>query len=71
MRASFQRYLVCLRNHIELLFYILSRLAQDQLVYVRDTALATSTTVEVDEKDLADRAKQIDRCTFSLNAVYE
>jgi len=71
MRASFQRYLVCLRNHIELLFYILSQLAQDQLVYVRDTARATSTTVEVDEKDLADRAKQIDRFTFSSNAVYE
>ncbi|XP_019880539.1 DNA replication licensing factor Mcm2 [Aethina tumida] len=60
MRQVFQRYLLFKKDHSELLFYILRQLAQDQLTFQRGTNELEALSIEIDEKDLADKAKQID-----------
>ncbi|CAG9832644.1 unnamed protein product [Diabrotica balteata] len=60
MRQVFQRYLLFKKDHSELLFYILRQLAQDQLTFQRNTTEMEALTIEIDEKDLMDKAKQID-----------
>ncbi|CAH1102373.1 unnamed protein product [Psylliodes chrysocephalus] len=60
MRQVFQRYLMFKKDHSELLFYILRQLAQDQLTFQRNTTEMEALTIEIDEKDLMDKAKQID-----------
>ncbi|CAG9822909.1 unnamed protein product, partial [Phaedon cochleariae] len=60
MRQVFQRYLLFKKDHSELLFYILRQLAQDQLTFQRSTTEMEALSIEVDEKDLIDKAKQID-----------
>ncbi|KAJ8968837.1 hypothetical protein NQ317_005305 [Molorchus minor] len=60
MRQVFQRYLLFKKDHSELLFYILRQLAQDQLTFQRSTSEMEAVTIEIDEKDLLDKAKQID-----------
>lgn len=60
MRQIFQRYLLFKKDHAELLFYILRQLAQDQLTFMRGTNGTEALTIEIDEKDLKDKAKQID-----------
>ncbi|KAL1488417.1 hypothetical protein ABEB36_014890 [Hypothenemus hampei] len=60
MRQAFQRYLSFKKDHSELLFYILRQLTQDQLTFQRATNAMEALTIEIDEKDLMDKAKQID-----------
>ncbi|KAJ8919037.1 hypothetical protein NQ315_016943 [Exocentrus adspersus] len=60
MRQIFQRYLLFKKDHSELLFYILRQLAQDQLTFQRSTSEMEALTIEIDEKDLLDKAKQLD-----------
>ncbi|KAJ8957469.1 hypothetical protein NQ314_006546 [Rhamnusium bicolor] len=60
MRQVFHRYLLFKKDHSELLFYILRQLAQDQLTFQRSTSDIEAFTIEIDEKDLIDKAKQID-----------
>lgn len=60
MRQVFQRYLLFKKDHSELLFYILRQLAQDQLTFLRGTNASEALTIEIDEKDLKDKAKQLD-----------
>lgn len=59
MKQVFQRYLLFKKDHSELLFYILRQLAQDQLTFNRGTNIMETLTIEIDEKDLLEKAKQI------------
>nr|CAI5822271.1 unnamed protein product [Callosobruchus analis] len=59
MRQVFQRYLTFKKDHSELLFYVLRQLAQDQLVFQRSTSEMETLTIEIDEKDLIDKAEQL------------
>lgn len=69
MRSVFQKYLTFQKDHTELLFFILRQLALDQLTYIRCKEGATTSSVEIMESDLAERAKQIN--IHSLKAFYE
>ncbi|CAG9856459.1 unnamed protein product [Phyllotreta striolata] len=69
MRQVFQKYLIFKKDHSELLFYILRQLAQDQLAFQRNTREMEMLTIEIDEKDLADKAKQID--IYDLKPFYK
>lgn len=60
MRATFQKYLAFQKDNSELLFFILRQLTLDQLAYMRCKDGPNVTTVEVMERDLTERAKQID-----------
>lgn len=60
MRQVFQKYLAFKKDHSELLFYILRQLVQDQFTFQRATNEMETLTIEIDEKDLIDKAKQID-----------
>lgn len=59
MRQVFQRYLLFKKDHSELLFYILRQLAQDQLTFQRGTNELEALSIEIDEKDLADKVRFI------------
>ncbi|KAF0294254.1 DNA replication licensing factor mcm2 [Amphibalanus amphitrite] len=59
MRRNFSRYLAFKRDNNELLLFILRQLIHDQAVYQRNRYGTEQETVEVSEKDLADRARQI------------
>ncbi|KAF2893898.1 hypothetical protein ILUMI_12275 [Ignelater luminosus] len=60
MRQVFRRYLLFKKDHSELLFYILRQLSQDQLTFLRGTNASEALVIEIDEKDLIDKAKQLD-----------
>ncbi|XP_050308294.1 DNA replication licensing factor Mcm2 [Anthonomus grandis grandis] len=60
MKQVFRKYLSFKKDHSELLFYILRQLAQDQLTFQKATNEMEAMTIEIDEKDLMDKAKQID-----------
>ncbi|CAH1126119.1 unnamed protein product [Ceutorhynchus assimilis] len=60
MRKVFQKYLSFKKDHSELLYYILRQLSQDQLTFQKHTNEMEALIIEIDEKDLIDRAKQID-----------
>ncbi|KAK5650844.1 hypothetical protein RI129_001873 [Pyrocoelia pectoralis] len=60
MRQTFHRYLGFKKDHGELLLYILKQLMQDQRAFLSGTNAARSETIEIDEKDLMDKAKQLD-----------
>ncbi|XP_018570583.1 DNA replication licensing factor Mcm2 [Anoplophora glabripennis] len=60
MKQVFRQYLTFKKDHSELLLYILRQLAQDQLSFQRSTSEMEALTIEIDEKDLLDKAKQID-----------
>ncbi|ENN76347.1 DNA replication licensing factor Mcm2 [Dendroctonus ponderosae] len=60
MKQAFQRYLSFKKDHSELLFYILRQLVRDQLTFQRATNESEAMAVEIDEKDLFDKAKQIE-----------
>lgn len=72
MRQMFQRHLTYKQDHSELLFYILRQLTHDQLTYQRRSQTETDDiqqlVIEIDEKDLLDRAKQLD--IYDLNPFY-
>lgn len=59
MQMTFQKYLSFQKDHSELLFFILRQLTLDQLRYLRMKKGPKTTHVEVLEKDLMERAKQI------------
>jgi len=59
MRRNFSRYLAFKRDNNELLLFILRQLIHDQASYQRNRYGTDQDTVEISEKDLADRARQI------------
>jgi DNA replication licensing factor MCM2 len=69
MQVTFQKYLSFQKDYSELLFFILRQLTLDQLAYIRYKKGPSATHVEVLEKDLLDRAKQID--IHNLTKFYE
>ncbi|RUS83603.1 hypothetical protein EGW08_008622 [Elysia chlorotica] len=69
MRRTFGRYLSFRKDNNELLLFILKQMAQDQMTYQRNRFSADLEQVEVSEKDLADRARQIN--IHSLTAFYD
>lgn len=69
MRTTFAKYLNFQKDNSELLFFILRQLTLDQLVYIRCKEGPNVTHVEVMERDLMERAKQIE--IFNLKPFYE
>jgi DNA replication licensing factor MCM2 len=59
MRKAFGRYLTYRRDNDELLLFIIKELVQEQLLYQRSRFGGELDTVEVQESDFTDRAKQI------------
>ncbi|KAJ3619389.1 hypothetical protein MTP99_005074 [Tenebrio molitor] len=74
MRQTFQQYLLFKKDHSELLFYILRQLSQDQLAFLRGTNESQALVIEIDEKDLKDKAKQLnihDLKPFYQSRIFE
>lgn len=69
MRTTFQKYLAFQKDHSELLFFILRQLTLDQLAYIRCKDGPSATNVEIMERDLIERAKQLD--ITNLKPFYE
>ncbi|KAK1126342.1 MCM DNA helicase complex subunit [Melipona bicolor] len=69
MRQTFQKYLSYKKDHSELLYYILRQLTLDTLAFQKAIRGSRITTIEISEKDLLDRAKQID--IYNLHSFYE
>ncbi|XP_043654199.1 DNA replication licensing factor Mcm2 [Drosophila teissieri] len=69
MRSTFQKYLSFQKDHSELLFFILRQLTLDQLAYIRCKDGPGATHVEIMERDLIERAKQLD--IVNLKPFYE
>lgn len=70
MRQTFQKYLSYKKDHSELLYYILRQITLDTLTFKKASQRGGPvTTVEISEKDLLDRAKQID--IHNLHPFYE
>jgi DNA replication licensing factor MCM2 len=65
MQVTFQKYLSFQKDNSELLFFILRQLTLDQLSYLRFKNGPKATHVEILEKDLLERAKQINVHTLS------
>jgi len=59
MSKTFSRYLAFRRDNNELLLFVLKQLAQDQMTFQRNRYGGELETVEISEKDLADKARQI------------
>lgn len=59
MQVTFQKYLSFQKDSSELLFFILRQLTLDQLAFIRIKNGPKATHVEIMEKDLIERAKQI------------
>ncbi|KAG8036924.1 hypothetical protein G9C98_004246 [Cotesia typhae] len=60
MRHTFQKYLMYKKDHSELLYYILRQITLDTLAFHKALHGSRVMTIEVSEKDLLDKAKQID-----------
>ncbi|XP_015117637.1 DNA replication licensing factor Mcm2 [Diachasma alloeum] len=69
MRQTFQKYLTFKKDHSELLYYILRQITLDTLAFQKAVRGTRVTTIEVPEKDLADKAKRID--IHNLQPFYE
>ncbi|XP_033335181.2 DNA replication licensing factor Mcm2 [Megalopta genalis] len=69
MRQTFQKYLSYKKDHSELLYYILRQITLDTLAFQRALHGNRITTIEVSERDLLERAKQID--IHNLHPFYE
>lgn len=54
---TFSRYLAYRRDNNELLLFILKQLAQDQMMFHTNRYSAQLDTVEISEKDLADKVR--------------
>jgi len=59
MRKTFSRYLSFKRDNNELLLFVLKQLAQDQCSFQRNRYGVEQDIIEVAEKDLSDKARQI------------
>merc|ERR1711894_628560 len=69
MKKTFSRYLAFRRDNNELLLFVLKQLAQDQMTFQRNRYGGEMETLEVSEKDLADKARQIN--IHNLSAFFE
>ncbi|KAJ7316905.1 hypothetical protein JRQ81_003067 [Phrynocephalus forsythii] len=69
MRKTFARYLAFRRDNNELLLFILKQLVSEQVMYQRNRYGAQQDTIEVPEKDLVDKARQIN--IHNLSAFYD
>ncbi|KPJ18533.1 DNA replication licensing factor Mcm2 [Papilio machaon] len=69
MRQTFQKYLSYKKDHSELLYYILRQLTMDQLAYMRGLHNHSQSTIEISERDLTERARQIN--ITDLKPFYE
>uniref|UniRef100_A0A8C9REI9 DNA replication licensing factor MCM2 n=1 Tax=Scleropages formosus TaxID=113540 RepID=A0A8C9REI9_SCLFO len=69
MRKTFARYLAFRRDNNELLLFILKQLVAEQVTYQRNRYGAQQDTIEVPEKDLVDKARQIN--IHNLSAFYD
>jgi len=59
MRKNFSRYLSYKRDNNELLLFILRQLSHEQATYMRNRYGTEQEVLEVPEKDLTDKARQI------------
>merc|ERR1712110_1058962 len=59
MKRNFNRYLAYKRDNNELLLFILRGLANENVVYMRNRYGTEQEVVEINEKDLAEKARQI------------
>ncbi|XP_015436900.1 PREDICTED: DNA replication licensing factor Mcm2 isoform X2 [Dufourea novaeangliae] len=69
MRQTFQKYLSYKKDHSELLYYILRQITLDTLAFQKALHGSRIQTIEISEKDLLDRAKQLD--IYNLHPFYE
>ncbi|XP_062270636.1 DNA replication licensing factor MCM2 [Scomber scombrus] len=69
MRKTFSRYLAFRRDNNELLLFILKQLVAEQVAYQRNRYGAQNDTIEVPEKDLHEKARQIN--IHNLTAFYD
>uniref|UniRef100_A0A8B9S7Q9 DNA replication licensing factor MCM2 n=1 Tax=Apteryx owenii TaxID=8824 RepID=A0A8B9S7Q9_APTOW len=69
MRKTFSRYLSFKRDNNELLLFILKQLVAEQVMYQRNRYGAQQDIIEVPEKDLVDKARQIN--IHNLSAFYD
>ncbi|RVE73345.1 hypothetical protein OJAV_G00049230 [Oryzias javanicus] len=69
MRKTFARYLAFRRDNNELLLFILKQLVAEQVAYQRNRYGVQNDAVEIPEKDLQDKARQIN--IHSLAAFYD
>uniref|UniRef100_A0A8C3AAW2 DNA replication licensing factor MCM2 n=1 Tax=Cyclopterus lumpus TaxID=8103 RepID=A0A8C3AAW2_CYCLU len=69
MRKTFSRYLAFRRDNNELLLFILKQLVAEQVSYQRNRYGVQNDTVEVVEKDLQDKARQIN--IHNLTSFYD
>ncbi|XP_075852059.1 DNA replication licensing factor MCM2 [Microcebus murinus] len=69
MRKTFSRYLSFRRDNNELLLFVLKQLVAEQVAYQRNRFGAQQDTIEVPEKDLVEKARQIN--IHNLSAFYD
>uniref|UniRef100_A0A8C7D5I6 DNA replication licensing factor MCM2 n=1 Tax=Oncorhynchus kisutch TaxID=8019 RepID=A0A8C7D5I6_ONCKI len=69
MRKTFARYLAFRKDNNELLLFILKQLVSEQVAYQRNRYGAQQDTIEIPEKDLVDKARQIS--IHNLSAFYD
>ncbi|XP_053153412.1 DNA replication licensing factor MCM2 [Hemicordylus capensis] len=69
MRKTFARYLAFRRDNNELLLFVLKQLVSEQVMYQRNRYGAQQDNVEVPEKDLVEKARQIN--IHNLSAFYD
>ncbi|XP_054472654.1 DNA replication licensing factor MCM2 [Anoplopoma fimbria] len=69
MRKTFSRYLAFRRDNNELLLFILKQLVAEQVAYQRNRYGVQNDTIEVAEKDLQDKARQIS--IHNLTSFYD
>uniref|UniRef100_A0A3Q2XWR1 DNA replication licensing factor MCM2 n=1 Tax=Hippocampus comes TaxID=109280 RepID=A0A3Q2XWR1_HIPCM len=69
MRKTFSRYLAYRKDNNELLLFILKQLAAERVSYQRSRYGARDDTIEIPEKDLHDKARQIN--IHSLSSFYD
>ncbi|KAM6946629.1 DNA replication licensing factor MCM2 isoform 2-T2 [Lycodopsis pacificus] len=69
MRKTFSRYLAFRRDNNELLLFILKQLVSEQVSYQRNRYGVQNDTIEVVEKDLQDKARQIN--IHNLTSFYD
>lgn len=69
MRKTFARYLAFRRDNNELLLFILKQLVAEQVAYQRNRYGVQNDTIEIAEKDLQDKARQIN--IHNLTSFYD
>ncbi|XP_005992593.3 DNA replication licensing factor MCM2 [Latimeria chalumnae] len=69
MRKTFSRYLSFRRDNNELLLFILKQLVAEQVMYQRNRYGGQQDSIEIPEKDLMDKARQIN--VHNLSAFYD